>query len=303
MRPACPGLPALAAALLLQAALAAPALAQIRGSERSVVSQTADGTTVTVDYARPHLRGRSPAFPGIVGWEHVWTPGANEATRVEVTADVTVNGVALPEGVYSLWMVPRPGDWEVIFEPEERLYHTQPPEPHDGQIRFAVAPEATETVEALTFDFPRVRPDGMELRFRWDDVEIPLSVDVPPSRVATLAEEAAAPYLGAWEVSPAGPPPPGVPAREIPPSMGWEMEYDDQGRLHVRLTDGPPMFPREFVLLPVAEHVFNPAWMQGGEVFETEVDMYVEFVVEEGRATGLEVLGLNDRVMMIGTRR
>ncbi len=296
-------LPALAFVLVLQAALAAPAVAQIRGSERSVVSQTSDGTTVTVDYARPQLRGRGAAFPDIVGWEHVWTPGANEATRVTVSADVTVNDVALPEGTYSLWMVPRPGEWDVVFEPEERLYHTQPPEAHDGQIRFTVTPDATEEVEVLTFDFPRVRPDGMELRFRWGTVEIPLAVDVPPSRVLTLTEAEAAPYLGRFQVSPAGPPPPGVPEGAEIPSMGWEIEYDDQDRLHGRILDGPPMFAREFLLIPVAEHVFNPAWMQDGEILETEVDMYVEFVVEDGRAARLEVLGLEDRVMMRGERR
>lgn len=294
---------------LVATGLAAPTLvvtapsaeAQVRGSERSVVSQTADGTTVRVDYARPHLRARGPAFPDIVGWGHVWTPGANEATTVQVTSDVTLDGVDLPEGTYSLWMVPRPDTWEVIFDPNAGLYHTQPPEAHDGQIRLTVTPERTDETEALTFDFPLVRPHGMDLRFRWGTVEISLEVEVPPSRVATLTPDQAAPYLTTFQVSPGGPPPPGVPADAPMPSMTLRIDFED-GRLLARVVDGMPMFGPEFQLIPVAEGVFNPAWMRGGEVFETEVDMYFEFVFADGEPTGFDVLGLNDRLMMRGER-
>ncbi len=37
-----------------------PAQAQIKASERGGVHQTIDGTTITIDYARPRARGRAP---------------------------------------------------------------------------------------------------------------------------------------------------------------------------------------------------------------------------------------------------
>ena len=53
--------PALLAAVLITA-LVAPAAAQIRASERGTVSQTVDGTVITVDYSRPRIRGRDSVF-------------------------------------------------------------------------------------------------------------------------------------------------------------------------------------------------------------------------------------------------
>ena len=75
----------LAAALL---AGGAPSLAaQIRASERATVSQVVDGTRITVDYSRPRARGRAALFGGEVKWNEVWTPGANDATTLEIDRD------------------------------------------------------------------------------------------------------------------------------------------------------------------------------------------------------------------------
>ncbi|MEQ8330345.1 MAG: DUF2911 domain-containing protein [Longimicrobiales bacterium] len=88
--------PALAATLGLTAALAAwtPLEAQIRGSERAMIRQQADGTTLTIDYGRPHIRGREPVFGGLIEWGHVWTPGANWATSLAVDNDTSGSGGA-----------------------------------------------------------------------------------------------------------------------------------------------------------------------------------------------------------------
>ncbi len=56
--------------------------AQIRASERSTVSQTVDGTVITIDYSRPQLRGRTDRWGGEVPWGKKWTPGGNWATNI-----------------------------------------------------------------------------------------------------------------------------------------------------------------------------------------------------------------------------
>jgi len=287
-----------AAALLI---LPAPAASQIRGSERSTVSQISDGTKVTVDFARPHVRGRRPVFGGLVDWGHTWTPGANEATTLEVSKSVVVNGVEVPAGRYSVWMIPAEGPWEVVFDPNDLLYHTQPPEPRPDQIRLEVTPEEVAFTEALTWEFPEVDPSGMALRFRWGTASIPLRIEVEPTAVTTISAEAAAPLVGQYQMSFAGPPPPDAPPGAEPPIMSVEVRYEGD-QLVGGLTEGPPGLPSEFVLLPVAENVFNPGWVMDGEIFEVEVDMYFEFDVQDGQATGYDVRGLEDRLMMRGIR-
>lgn len=290
------------AILILPLATPQAVTGQVRGSERATVSQVVDGTHITIDYARPHVRGRDPAFGGIVGWDHVWTPGANEATTLEASRDVELNGVPVPAGRYSVWIVPRPEQaWELVLEPNAELYHTQPPEPAADQIRLEVEPETSDFTEALTFEFPLVGPSGTDLRFRWGTTAIPLRIDVQPSPIPTLRAEEAAPYEGTYRMTPQGPPPPGVPEGAEPPTMNVEITYGD-GRLEGHIAQGPEALPRRFALIPVAEGVFNPAWYMEGEIFEIEVDMYFEFTVEEGTATGFDVRGLEDRLMMRARR-
>lgn len=276
--------------------------AQIRGSERSTVSQTSDGTTVTIDYARPHTRGRTPVFGGLVPWHHTWTPGANEATTFEATSDVHLNGVGVPQGRYSVWMVVREdAPWEVVLDPRDLLYHTQSPGTTDDQIRFEVQPEPAEDTEALTWDFPSVDPQGMALRFRWATTSIPFRVDVPPTVMLTVDAASASPLVGEYTLEMMGPPPEGMPPGVEMPPLSLEVSFTGE-RLEGVIHGAPPMLPNEMVLVPVAENVFNPAWMMDGAVFETEVDMFFEFDVLDGRAAGFDVRGLEDRLMMRGTR-
>src|SRR5690349_18565433 len=89
-------------------AIALPAAAQIRASERGSVSQTVDGTVIAVDYGRAQARGRDSLFGKVVRKKEVWTPGANQATTFQVSRDVTVGGKPLPAGKYSVWMVSDP---------------------------------------------------------------------------------------------------------------------------------------------------------------------------------------------------
>src|SRR6476469_4586913 len=71
---------------------ALPAGAQIRASERGSVSQTVDGTVITIDYGRAQARGRDSLFGKVVTRDEIWTPGANQSTTFETTRDVTVGG-------------------------------------------------------------------------------------------------------------------------------------------------------------------------------------------------------------------
>ena len=78
------------AGLLAVAALLPTQLtAQASASERSTLTQIISGTEIEVDYARPSVRGRSPIFGGIVHWDEVWTPGANDATTFRFSRDDT----------------------------------------------------------------------------------------------------------------------------------------------------------------------------------------------------------------------
>src|SRR5581483_9977685 len=83
------------------AAPQAPQFKIPRPSPKSVLTQTIGFTDVTITYSRPAARGRQ-IFGGLTPYGQVWRTGANEATTISFSDDVTINGQPLPKGTYSL---------------------------------------------------------------------------------------------------------------------------------------------------------------------------------------------------------
>jgi hypothetical protein len=73
--------------------------------------------TVRVFYNRPYKKGRE-IFGALVPYGKVWRTGANEATTFETNKDLTIEGKTLKAGKYSLWTIPNPESWTVIFNSE-----------------------------------------------------------------------------------------------------------------------------------------------------------------------------------------
>lgn len=154
------------------------ALEDVRKSQAGAVSQRIANTEITITYSRPVARGRE-LFGGIVPYGDVWNPGADRATAMAVTRDVQINGQSLPAGKYSVWAVPGPTSWTVIFSRAADVYHTPYPGEADDALRLDVAVEAGPHHDVLTFDFPFVEGKDAVLSLKWGTVVVPLSITVP----------------------------------------------------------------------------------------------------------------------------
>jgi DUF2911 family protein len=86
--------------------LPAPVAAQVRASEPASISQTVDGTKLTVTYSRPRARARDSLFGKVVTWGEVWTPGANLATTLELSKNAKLEGHPIRAPIRS------PSRWE-----------------------------------------------------------------------------------------------------------------------------------------------------------------------------------------------
>ncbi|MDH5588828.1 MAG: DUF2911 domain-containing protein [Gemmatimonadota bacterium] len=285
--------------------VAAPARGQLLASERATLSQTVDGTTVSVEYSRPLMRGRAAAFGDVVAWDHRWTPGANWATVFEFDKPVEINGTSVPQGRWSVWVDLSPEKWVVILDPREHIFHTRPPEDGDDQIRLAVPVIEGPRVEVLTFSFPMVRADGMDLLLQWDRSNVLLAIEIESTFTTVLEPDAAAPFPGIYDITLSAERLARVPPEHRPDSIAvMTIEYRD-GSLMGRLTGG--WWGEEgwdFVLVPRSATVFNIGFVMEGTVAEVWYDEFVEFVVEEGRAVGVESrIGDEDELDWKGTRR
>src|SRR5690606_27642090 len=61
------------------------------------VQELASGGTVTIEYSQPSVRGRK-IFGGLVPYGKLWRTGANEATVIEFSRNVKINGKPVEAG-------------------------------------------------------------------------------------------------------------------------------------------------------------------------------------------------------------
>lgn len=71
-----------------------------RGNARASFLQS----VVFVDYGRPQVRGRSVWGGLLVPLDTIWRTGANEATHLATSRELTFGTVVVPPGLYTLWI-------------------------------------------------------------------------------------------------------------------------------------------------------------------------------------------------------
>ena len=154
------------------------ALDDVKPSQSGAVRQEVANTAIEVTYDRPVARGRD-LFGGIVPFGEIWNPGANDATAISFSRDVTINGNALPAGSYSLWAIPDPNRWTIIFNRQADVYHTPYPGEEDDALRFMASPRRGAHMETLAFYFAAVEKKDAELRLHWGETYVPFNIAVP----------------------------------------------------------------------------------------------------------------------------
>ncbi len=109
----------LVAALLFAAG--APAAAQQKPplSPPGQAAVTIGAATITIDYARPSMRGRK-IMGELVPFDKVWRTGANAATTLKTSAAIEIGGTLVPAGTYTLYTLPGDNRLEAHHQQADR---------------------------------------------------------------------------------------------------------------------------------------------------------------------------------------
>ena len=110
-------------------------------SVRDTVRASIGAANFTVDYSRPLARGRT-LLGGIIPYDIVWRTGANAATQFTTSAPITLAGLQLPAGGYTLWTVPRASGVELIVNKQTGQWGTG----YDRSRDLGRAPMTSETL-------------------------------------------------------------------------------------------------------------------------------------------------------------
>ncbi len=153
-----------------------PVLAQ-RPSPRASVSQVMGTTEIRIEYGRPRAsESESPATLA-ASFGRVWRAGANEATRIAFSTDVSVEGRPVRAGVYSLFMIPGPDAWTVILNRVADQWGAFAYNPEFDALRITVAPVDAEFQEWLTYGIDLTSPEAATLQLRWGRLKIPVRIE------------------------------------------------------------------------------------------------------------------------------
>jgi len=146
-------------------------------SQKAVVKQKLGVTEITVAYHRPLVNGRK-IWGALVPFGQVWRAGANENTTIEFSMPVSVEGKALPAGVYGLHMIPTADSWTIIFSKMAVAWGSYTYSEAEDALRVTVKPRENEMEEALEYEFEDLKPDSVMVTMKWEKLAVPFRVSV-----------------------------------------------------------------------------------------------------------------------------
>ena len=136
------------------------------------------GAAITLDYGRPAKRGRV-LFGSLVPFGEVWRTGANAATQIRTDRALDFGGTVVPAGFYSLWSVPGPDRWKLVFNSETGQWGTARKAARDVFTVDMKVETLPQVVERFTISIVE-QPSGGVLSLEWDTTRASAAFNVAP---------------------------------------------------------------------------------------------------------------------------
>lgn len=163
-----------------------------RLSPKDQVEFALNDLKLEVGYNRPSKKERE-VFGALVPYNEVWRTGANEATTFSTNKDLTIMGIWLPKGDYTLWTIPQEDKWNVIFNTKQYPWgvddQMQPMRESKYDILEIDVPveKLQKTVEQFTISFDNSTGD-LNLTMAWDNVKIAVPLNYQTKATTSITQ-------------------------------------------------------------------------------------------------------------------
>ncbi len=190
---------------LLLAAFSAGEAQQLKTpapSTTQIIKQDVGLGNIELAYSRPNMKGRS-VFGDLVPFGKVWRTGANSATTLTFTDDVTIGGTKLSPGKYGLLSIPSATEWTFIITKQLDVTSPAAYKPESDVVRVTARPVSLPfSIETFTAMFADVKDNAVKLQLMWDRtmVELPITTDVESKvmkQIETMMGKDSRPYFNA----------------------------------------------------------------------------------------------------------
>jgi hypothetical protein len=136
-------------------------------STQSIVQDFGLGK-ISLNYSRPDVKGRK-IFGGMEPYGAVWRTGANSATVIKFTDEVTMESNKIPAGEYGLFSIPGEKEWTIILSKQPKQWGAYMYKEADDFLRFKVKTERIAALtETMTLAFTNVSPTTCDLQMMWE---------------------------------------------------------------------------------------------------------------------------------------
>jgi len=137
-------------------------------SPTAVVKQNFSTGSIELNYSRPGMKGRK-IFGDLVPYGKVWRTGANNATTIDFSFDVTIGGTTLKAGKYGLLTIPGQSEWTVIFSKSTDVTSPADYKQENDAVRVSVPSYPIPfAIESFTMGINNLTGSSCNLEIMWD---------------------------------------------------------------------------------------------------------------------------------------
>jgi hypothetical protein len=149
---------------------------------------------IELTYSRPGIKGRQLLGQNteLVPLGKPWRTGANAATKIHFTDNVTIGGKKLDTGSYVIYTIPSQAQWDVVLSKGTAYPGSEGFKESDDVVRLKAPVSAVkDRIETFTMQFGNVKNESCELHLMWGntDVTIPITTNTK-DRIRTQLETA-----------------------------------------------------------------------------------------------------------------
>jgi hypothetical protein len=155
-----------------------------RLSPKAYVGQMVGYVNVEINYGSPGTNDRD-VWGKLVPYDEVWRTGANEATTIEFSKSILIEGNKIPAGKYSLFTIPGNKEWTIILNKISEQWGAFKYNKDEDIIRFNVTPISNTYNERLKFNIDYVAAYKSNVVLEWEKLKIVFGLD---SRLSKLKE-------------------------------------------------------------------------------------------------------------------
>lgn len=135
---------------------------------------------ITLVYSRPSIKERTlfSENSDLAPLGKLWRTGANAATQLNFTDQVTLGGKKVDTGSYALYTIPGANEWEIILNKGYNNSGTDGYKESDDVVRFKVPAENNTdlNVETFTMEFLNIKAESCDLALLWGNTMVVIPV-------------------------------------------------------------------------------------------------------------------------------